>query len=294
MELSRLGVPVRLIDKRPGPSARPRLLVVHSLTAELLEQRGLHPLPASQAKLERMLREQLARQGVAAEYGTELIALAQAKPGWRGQPRGSGVTAQLRHHDGRMEDIAVPYLISADGTTGQLLNLRPPPPLRHGRVFFGADFACACSPATGQGREFRLPGHGQPGLEARDGPAGEGGTCPAGNLSPRKGSRPSDQLEQQGREVIPDYWSSPLSAPPRGPGRLQPGGSVPDMRVLTWDPGAPAGPHPRSVRLHELVSPSRLNLLIAGDTGPAGAPRLARSAATVAGADGRAPDSTCP
>ena len=117
LELSRLGIPVRLVDKRPGPSATPRILVVHSLTAELLEQRGLSPetLPASsrvahaavyrtggllgevklaldtdhrghvllacQAEVERMLREQLARQDVAAEYGTELVALVQAEPG---------------------------------------------------------------------------------------------------------------------------------------------------------------------------------------------------------------------
>ena len=53
-------------------------------------------------------------------------------------------------------------------------------------------------------------------------------------------------------ELIPDYWSSPLSAPARGPGRLQPGGSVPDV-------------------LHELVSPSRLNLLVTEDAGAAAA-----------------------
>ena len=162
MELSRLGVPVRLIDKRPGPSAMPRTLVVHSLTAELLEQRGLSPetLPASnrvthaavyrkggllgtvelapdtdhrghvllvcQAEMERMLREQLARQDMVVEYGTELVALVQAKPGRPGEPGGPGVTALLRHPDGRLEDIAASYLISADGmhgTTGQLLNL---------------------------------------------------------------------------------------------------------------------------------------------------------------------------
>jgi hypothetical protein len=70
-------------------------------------------------------------------------------------------------------------------------------------------------------------------------------------------------------EVFPDYWSSPLSAGPRGPGSLQPGGSVSDMRVFASDPGAPAGSHPRAIRLHELVSPSRLNLLLTDDTGSA-------------------------
>lgn len=134
MELSRLGIPVRLIDKRPGPSARPRTLVVRPLTAELLEQRGLSPetLPAGkrvthaavyrrdgllgtvelapdrdhrghvllvcQAEVERVLREQLARQGVVVEYGTELIALIQAERARSrpGEPGGPGVTARLR------------------------------------------------------------------------------------------------------------------------------------------------------------------------------------------------------
>jgi len=149
MELSRLGVPVRLIDKVPGPSAMPHTLVVHSKTAELLEQRGLGPetLPASsrithaavyrkgrllgtaglapdrdhrghvllacQAEMERLLREQLARQDAAVEYGTELVALVQAEPGRHGEPGGPGVTALLRHPGGRLEDIAAPYLRTA-------------------------------------------------------------------------------------------------------------------------------------------------------------------------------------
>jgi 2-polyprenyl-6-methoxyphenol hydroxylase-like FAD-dependent oxidoreductase len=162
MELSRLGVPVHLIDKVPGPSATSQTLVVHALTAELLEQRGLSPevLPASnrvthaavyrkrgllgmvelapdkdhrghvllvcRAEMEHMPREQLARQDVAAEYGTELIAFAQAEPGRRGERDGSRVTALLRHSDGHLEDTAASYLIGADGmhgTTGDLLNL---------------------------------------------------------------------------------------------------------------------------------------------------------------------------
>ena len=166
MELSRLGVPVRLIDKLPGPSGMAGTLVVHSLTAELLGQRGLSPetlpvvnrvmhgavyrkggllgtaelapdrdhrghvLLACQAEMERMLREQLARQGVGAEYGTELVALVQTEPAQPGEP---GVTALVRHPGGRLEDIAASYLISADGmhgTTGHLLDL----PARGGRT----------------------------------------------------------------------------------------------------------------------------------------------------------------
>jgi 2-polyprenyl-6-methoxyphenol hydroxylase-like FAD-dependent oxidoreductase len=444
MELSRLGVPVRLIDKRPGPSAMPRTLVVHSWTAELLGQRGLRPetLPASnqvthaavyrkggllgtvqlapdrdhrghvllvcQAEMDRMLREQLARQDVAVEYGTELVALVQAEPGRHGEPGGPGVTALLRHSGGRLEDIAAPYLISADGmhgTTGHLLNLpahgkldglpyvlaglrldgdlrddvvsvflghrgfvmllptgggwfqciatdpsarsgdhgepgmaelqqlidgclpaparlremrgssrcvaagRLSPPLRHGHVLFGGDSAYAHSPATGQGENSGIQDMINLGwklamvLQEKAAPDLLGtyakerlqvtrqierkAEVPAHLLGP--GSAlvrtlvtritptlldscfPLELCADLAGEVIPDYWSSPLSAPPRGPGSLQPGSSVPDMRVLTRDPGPPAGSHPRATRLHELVSPSRLNLLLTDETGSAAA-----------------------
>jgi len=451
MELSRLGVPVRLIDKLPGPSAVPRTLVVHSLTAELLEQRGLslESLPASnrvtraavyrkggllgtvrlapdsghrgyvllacQAGMEGMLREQLARQDAGVEYGTALVGLSQAEPGWRGEPGrrgGSGVTALVRHPGGRLESIAASYLISADGrhgTTGRLLGLPargepggpsyllaglrlegdlrgdaisvflghrgfvmllpagggwfqcvaagppacpghrggPPmaelrqlidgclpasarlremrwssrflaaqrlsPPLRHGRVFFGGDSAYAHSPATGQGVNsgiqdmvnlgwklaMVLHSKAAPGLlrtyaeerlhviyqhERRaEMPANVLGQGSA--LVRRLVTRSAPAVLDPGflldlcadlaGEVIPDYWSSPLSARPRGAGALQPGGSVPDLRVLACDPGDPgdpAGSPPRVTRLHELLSPSRLNLLLTDDTGAAAAP----------------------
>jgi len=445
MELSRLGVPVRLIDKRPGPSARSRALVVHSWTAELMEQRGLSPealpasnrityaavyrkgrlfgtaelapdrdhrghvLLASRAEMERMLREQLARQDAVVEYGTELVALVQAEPGRRGEPDGPGVTALLRHPGGCLEDITASYLISADGmhgTTGHLLNLpehgkpeglsyvladlrldgdlrddvisvfpgrhgyvmllparggrfwciatdpsalsgdhsrpemaelqqlmdgclpgparlqeirwssrfaaarRLSPPLRHGRVFFGGDSAYAYSPATGQAANAgiqdminlgwklamvlqdkaapdllgtyaaeRLQVRSQ--VERRAEVAahvlGSGGalarTLVTRIAPPYPGSDVLLELcADLAGEVIPDYWSSPLSARPRGPGSLQPGGSVPDMRVLACDSGTPADSPPRAVRLHELLSPSRLTLLLAGEGRSAVAP----------------------
>jgi 2-polyprenyl-6-methoxyphenol hydroxylase-like FAD-dependent oxidoreductase len=446
MELSRLGVPVRLIDKLPGPSAMPRILVVRPLTAELLERRGLSPetLPASkrvthaavyrkdgllgtvelapdrdhrghvllvcQAEVERALREQLARQDVVVEYGTELIALVQAERARSrpGEPGGPGVTALLRHPDGRLEDIAASYLISADGmqgTTGRLLKLTargqpdrrsyvladlrldgdlrgdvisvflghggfvmllpvggarfqciatgPPvrsgdhggpamteleqlidgclpaaarlrellwsswfladrrlsPPLRHGRVFFGGDSAYAYSPATGQGansgiqdmvnlgwklamvlQEKATPGllgtYSGERLQAIDQleRRAEWPALVLGSSSPRGRKLVArvaptllvstlcpDLCTDLAGEVIPDYWSSPLSAPPRGAGRLQPGGCVPDMQVFASDLGAPAASHPRAVRLHELLSLSRLNLLRTDESGSAAA-----------------------
>jgi len=439
MELSRLGVPFRHIDKLPGPSAMPQTLVVHSLTAELLEQRGLdletlparnrvthaavygkggllgmaelapdgdhrgHVLLICQAEMERVLREQLARQDAVVEYGTELVALVQAEPGRPGEP---GVTALLRHPDGRLEDIAASYLISADGmrgTTSHLLNLparskpdgrsyvladvrldgdlrgdvisvflghsgfvmlrpvgggrfqciatdpsarsgdhggpgiaelqqlidgclpasarlrqmrwssrflaarRLSPPLRHGRVFFGGDSAYAYSPATGQGANSGIQDMINLGwklamvLQEKAAPDLLG-TYAEERLQvisqlERKAEVPAywlgsssalarklvtriaptfhnsnvllDLCADMAGEVIPDFWSSPLSAPPRGPGSLQPGGRVPDMRVLASDPGTPAASHPQATRLHELLSPSRLNLLLTDDTGSA-------------------------
>jgi 2-polyprenyl-6-methoxyphenol hydroxylase-like FAD-dependent oxidoreductase len=446
MELSRLGIPVRLIGEPPGPSATSRTLVVHSLTAELLEQRGLSPeaLPASdrvrhtavytkggllgtaelapdsdhrgyallvrQAELERALREQLACQDVVAEYGTELAALIQDEPGWRGEPGGPGITARLRHSSGRQDEIAVSCLISADGMQGgtghpplnlpvhggpegpsyALANLwldgdlrddvisvflghrgfvmllpdgggrfqciatdlparsgnpggpsqaelrqfiggcLPPsvrlrqvrwssrfpdtgrlsPPQRCGRVFFGGGSAHAYSPATGQGVNSDIQDMINLGwklamvLQGKAAPSLLGtyaeerlqvirqlehrAEVPADLLGPgsalvrklltcgaptRLDPHPlADLCADLAGELIPDYWSSPLSAPPRGPGSLQPGGSVPDMPIFASAPGTPAGSPPRAMRLHELVSPSRLNLLLADDAGSAAVP----------------------
>jgi len=41
LELTRQGVPVRLIDKREGPDNTSRAIGVQARTLELLEQRGL-------------------------------------------------------------------------------------------------------------------------------------------------------------------------------------------------------------------------------------------------------------
>jgi hypothetical protein len=283
MELSRLEVPVRLMDQQPGPSARPRAPAVDALTAELLEQRGLRQetLRAGAAEVQRVLRERIARQDVVAEYGTELLALAQAKPDWRGEPRGSGVTALVRHRDGRLEDIAAAYLIGADdrqGAIGRLLKLRLPPPPRHGRVFFGGDCADVRSPATGPGPDSGIQDMVNLGWKLALVLREKAVPALLGTYAEER-LQAIDQLERRAEagaflagEVLPDYWSSPLSAPPRGPGRLQPGGRVPDMRVLTWDPAAPEGPAPRAIRLRELISPSRLNLLLTDDARRAEAP----------------------
>ena len=113
LELSRMGVAVRLIDKREGPASTSRAIGVQARTLELFEQRGLAQemvrlgnrgrfgsiygrgkrvfgldfghvesrytfmLLISQAETERILREAVARQGVPPEWNTELAGIGQ-------------------------------------------------------------------------------------------------------------------------------------------------------------------------------------------------------------------------
>ncbi|WP_223650755.1 FAD-dependent oxidoreductase [Hymenobacter psoromatis] len=142
LELSRLGVPVRLIEQRTEPATTSRALAVQARTLELLAPRGvaapmlalgnrawaatiydsekqlaqvnLRDIPSrynfilllAQSETERLLREQVARQGVAVEWGTELVALAQTE---------AGVRAVLRGPGGQLEELAAAYLLSAEG-----------------------------------------------------------------------------------------------------------------------------------------------------------------------------------
>jgi len=151
MELSRLGVPVRLIDKLTAPSATSRALAVQARTLELLQQRGLtdkmlaagnkahagslygrgkllgkvdlsripgrhnYVLLLSQAETERLLTEQLALQGVQIERGVELIGFVQSQASTPASTSASGVLAELRHADGRIEQLQASALISAEG-----------------------------------------------------------------------------------------------------------------------------------------------------------------------------------
>jgi 2-polyprenyl-6-methoxyphenol hydroxylase-like FAD-dependent oxidoreductase len=144
MELNRFGIAVRLIDKLLEPVTTSRAAVVQARTLELFEQRGLadaileagnkgialsvyghgklifrmeysgidsryrYVLGISQAATERTLRERLARQGVAIEWGVTLTSFAQA------DLTGS-LTATLRHSDGRLEEFEPSYLIDAGG-----------------------------------------------------------------------------------------------------------------------------------------------------------------------------------
>jgi 2-polyprenyl-6-methoxyphenol hydroxylase-like FAD-dependent oxidoreductase len=147
LELSRLGVQVRVIEKTAEPATTSRAIGVQARTLELMQQRGLavemvrlgnpasggsvygggkrvtrldfdhvesrfdYLLFLSQAETERILREAIARQGVVIEHGVALVGLAQDALSHDPSP----VTAVLRHADGTMEQAQAPWLISAEG-----------------------------------------------------------------------------------------------------------------------------------------------------------------------------------
>ena len=146
-ELSRMGIPVRLIDKREAPATTSRAIGVQARTLELFQQRGLademirlgnkgrfgsiygggkrvfhldfahveSPYPyllfISQAETERILREACAREGVEPAWNVAMTAFRQDALSHAPSP----VEATLRHRDGRLEQVATPWLISAEG-----------------------------------------------------------------------------------------------------------------------------------------------------------------------------------
>ena len=147
LELTRLGVPVRLIDKQAAPATTSRAVGVQARTLELFAQRGLademvrlgNPGLAasfydggkrifrldftrvdsryhylffiSQAETERILRTAVEKQGVRIERGVEFVGLAQDVL----SPDPNPVKVVLRHADGRLEQAQAPWLISAEG-----------------------------------------------------------------------------------------------------------------------------------------------------------------------------------
>ena len=140
LELSRLGIPVRIIDKQSVPATTSRAVGVQAHTLELLELRGLademvrlgnpglaasfygggkrvfrldftridsryhYLLFISQAETERILRTAVEKQGVRIERGVELVGLAQDVL----SPDPNPVRVVLRHGDGRLEQAQRP------------------------------------------------------------------------------------------------------------------------------------------------------------------------------------------
>jgi 2-polyprenyl-6-methoxyphenol hydroxylase-like FAD-dependent oxidoreductase len=142
LELARYGVAVRIIDKAAQRTDKSKALVLWSRTLELLDRGGgsapfidagfkvlaanivagadtigrlsmatVHSpyafaLMLPQSDTERLLDEQLGRQGVVVEREVELA---------RFQDEGCAVTAVLKHADGQEETVTTPWLIGCDG-----------------------------------------------------------------------------------------------------------------------------------------------------------------------------------
>jgi 2-polyprenyl-6-methoxyphenol hydroxylase-like FAD-dependent oxidoreductase len=141
--LRRFGVPVRIIDRAPQPSAVSKALAVWSGSLEALQgmqvideflasgkrlralsvgdgSRELaelavgdgidspypYPLLLPQSRTEQILTARLSALDVEIERCVELIGLAQDA---------DGVTATLRHADDRTESVRAPYLVGCDG-----------------------------------------------------------------------------------------------------------------------------------------------------------------------------------
>src|SRR6476620_7971516 len=143
LELSRLGIGVRIVDRASERSLTSRALGIQARTVEQLRVRGvgdelvrlgnparsttlysageklasieLHRMPSefnyvlllAQSDTERLLTEQLNRQGVKIERGVELTAVTQQR---------DGVSAVLCSGDGAEEMLDASSLIAADGS----------------------------------------------------------------------------------------------------------------------------------------------------------------------------------
>jgi len=144
LELSRMGISVKIIDKASGPSATSRALAVQARTIELFEQRGIahemldkgnraHAttiysdnktlakvdltlissrynfcLLIPQSDTEAILRKQLEKQNVAIEWQTEMTDFIQL-------PSAKGVIATIKNADGQTETFEASFLIAAEG-----------------------------------------------------------------------------------------------------------------------------------------------------------------------------------
>ena len=142
IELARYGIPCRLVEQSPEPATTSRAIALHVRTLELFSRMGvLEPILAeanhvrgaavyangrplldvsfeeldtpypfaagiAQADTERILAEHLDGLGVQVEWGVALDGLQQDD---------GGVTATLRHADGRSETVRSQYLVGCDG-----------------------------------------------------------------------------------------------------------------------------------------------------------------------------------
>lgn len=144
MELSRMGIPVRIIDKAKGPSTTSRALAVQTRTIELMELRGLSEkmlekgnraqattiysaeqilgkvnlnlipsrynfcLLLPQSDTEEILRNQLEKQNINIEWQTEMTDLCVLRNADR-------VIATIKGPDKPLHEFEASYLIGAEG-----------------------------------------------------------------------------------------------------------------------------------------------------------------------------------
>lgn len=196
-ELARHGVPCRLVDKAAAPSDKSKSLAVQARTMEVFEDvgvvdqalaagekaRGLNiyvndrlavhlnlatldsPYPfvliLEQSETERILEQHLNSLGVTVERQMELSGFTQDA---------AGVTATLRHVDGRQETVWTPWLVGCNGAHSTVrhvlgfpfkgaryeeelwladVRLRWPLPPGEGHVFWGKSGILAAIPMRG-------------------------------------------------------------------------------------------------------------------------------------------------
>ncbi|KAJ9144936.1 Pentachlorophenol monooxygenase [Pleurostoma richardsiae] len=151
-ELLRRQVPVRIVEKRPGPSHTARAMTIHARSMEMFDNMGMGPrleevclecpgniyhfpgltektwprtdyrvLPTrfpfyykiSQNNFEQILREHLyAYYSVQPEYQTELLRVEQDA---------DGVTVHIQH-DGKVEEARYRYVVGCDGVHSTIRN----------------------------------------------------------------------------------------------------------------------------------------------------------------------------
>ena len=162
-QLARRGVPTRIVDRHAGPSLETRALGVQARSLEIYSHlgiagpalelgkraaganiwaqwrraaripfgdigRGLSPYPflliLGQDDNERLLGESLGTRGLAVEWNTELVGLAQAA---------DRVTATLRQPGGRTREVAAAWVAGCDGARSAVRD-------RNGIAFRGAPY----------------------------------------------------------------------------------------------------------------------------------------------------------
>ncbi|WEN13818.1 FAD-dependent monooxygenase [Rhodanobacter sp. AS-Z3] len=177
VELTRFGVPVRILDRAAHATETSRALVLWARTLELMDRAGCtasfieqglcahgatmrsggmilgrtrfddlasnynFALMLPQSETERLLAEWLGRHGVAVEREVELVGFADA---------GEQVNASLRHADGRVETVTTPWLLGCDGAHSTV---------RHG---LGVEFSGSTDNDDWLLADVRMEGDGAP------------------------------------------------------------------------------------------------------------------------------------